>query len=123
MNREKGFVLPAVMIVIALMSSLFLFACQEWNKWKVQDRLRLKMIQAGYAAESGIAERQAELLAKPDDYRTSETRYGEFSVHASVWESESGNIFIQAKATKDNIQQTKTVELDKKTLHIIYWLE
>lgn len=124
MSREKGFILPIVMILIALMTSLFLFACKEWSKWKLQDQLRLKMIKAGYAAESGIAERQAELQRKPNDYSTMEKRYDEYNVHISVWESESGSIFIQAKAKgKDSIQQTETAELDKETLHILYWLE
>lgn len=124
MNSERGFILPIVMILVALMSSLFLFACKEWSTWKLQDQLRLNMIQAGYAAESGIAERQAELQKKPDDYSTVEKRYGEFNVHISVWESETGNVFIRARAKgKDRIQQTETVELDKETLHILYWLE
>jgi hypothetical protein len=124
MNREKGFILPIVMILIALMSSLFLFACREWSKWKLQDHLRLEMVQVGYAAESGIAERQAELQKKPDDYRTERKKYGEYTVDISVWESESGNIFIQARAKgKNSVQQTKTVELEKETLHILYWLE
>ncbi|MCH5583919.1 type II secretion system GspH family protein [Shimazuella sp. AN120528] len=124
MNKEKGFILPVVMVLIALMSSLFLFASMEWSKWKQQDLLRLKMIQAGYAAESGIAERQVELQDRPDDYRTEQTKYGDYTVNISVWESVPESIFIQAVAKgKDNIQQTKTVEIDKKTMHILYWLE
>lgn len=124
MSREKGFVLPVVMLLIVLMSSLFLFATVEWSKWKKQDRLRLKMVQAEYAAESGIAERQAQLQRSPDDYRTVQKKYGEYTVDISVWESVEKHVFIQAVARGNgNIQQTKTAEVEKSTLRILYWLD
>jgi type II secretory pathway pseudopilin PulG len=124
MNKESGFVLPVVMVLIALLSTLFLFASKEWGKWKQQDQFRLTMVQASYASESGIAIRQAELEGNPDDYSTKQEKIGEFTVDISVWESLSGTIFIKAVAKgKDGVQQTEAVELEKRSLRILYWLE
>jgi hypothetical protein len=112
------------MVIIALISSIFLFATEEWSRWKQQDQMRFFMVQAGYASESAIAIRQSELKANPEDYRTVQKKIGNFIVDTSVWESFSGTLYMEAIAkNKYGIQQTKRVELDKETLQILYWLK
>jgi Tfp pilus assembly protein PilX len=124
MNEEDGFILPVVLVLIAVLSTLFLFACKEWTEEKRYDQMRFAMVQAGYAAESAIAQRQNELKANPDDFTTVQKKYGSYVVDVSVFETEAGTLVVQAIAKgKNGIQQTETVELNKQTLHILYWLE
>ncbi|WP_028775380.1 hypothetical protein [Shimazuella kribbensis] len=124
MRSEDGFVLPICMVLIALISTLFLFATEEWSKWKLQNQIRLAMVQAGYASESAIAIRQAELKTNPDDYRTVQKQIGNFTVDTTIWESFAGTLYMESVAKdKNGIKQTKTVELEKNTLRILYWLE
>ena len=124
MSDEEGFILPIVMVFIAILSALFLFACREWMEGKKHDHLRLAMVQAGYAAESAIAVRQNELKANPDDFSITQKKFGAFTVDVSVIETETGTLVVKAIAKGQNgIQQTETAELDKQTLNILYWLE
>lgn len=124
MHKEDGFVLPIMMVLIALLSSFFLFAVKEWSGWRKQDQMRLAMVQAGYAAESGIAYRQVMLKMQPNDYTTMHQKFDSYEVKVSVWESESGTLIIQSVARgSNNMKQTKTAEVTKDTLKIIRWLE
>jgi type II secretory pathway pseudopilin PulG len=124
MNKEQGFVLPTVMILVALISTLFLYASKEWMQWREHDQMRLAMVQAGYAAESAIALRQSELHANPNDYSTKQKTFGEYTVDVYVFESRAGTLIVKAIAKGNKgIQQTEAVELDKQTLQILYWLE
>ncbi|MXQ53671.1 type II secretion system protein [Shimazuella alba] len=124
MNKEQGFVLPTVMVLIALISTLFLYASKEWMQWRERDQMRLAMVQAGYAAESAIAFRQSELQTNPNDYSAKQKTFGEYTVDVYVFESVTGTLFVKAIAKgSKGIQQTEAVELDKQTLQILYWLE
>jgi type II secretory pathway pseudopilin PulG len=124
MNEERGFILPVVMILVALLSSLFLFATKEWSGWREKDNLRLAMVQASYAAESGIAYMQVKLREEPDDYSSIHDQIGSYQVDVSVWELDAGTLMIQAVAKgNDKVQQTETAEVEKSTLKIKRWLE
>jgi hypothetical protein len=124
MYEERGFILPVVLILVALLSSLFLFASREWSGWREKDNLRLAMVQASYAAESGVAYMQAKLREQTEDYSSIHDQIGSYQVDVSVWESDSGTLMIQAVASgKDKVQQTETAEVEKKTLKIKRWLE
>jgi type II secretory pathway pseudopilin PulG len=124
MNRERGFVLPVVMVIVGLLSTLFLFASTEWGKWRQQEQLRLAIVEANYAAESGIAYRLQALQTNGVDYRPQTRKLGEFIVSVYVSELSPTVLQIQAIANRnDGVQQTVTVHVEKDTLRMIARLE
>lgn len=122
--NERGFALPIVLILIALLSSFFLLCIKEWSEWKADDDLRLSMVQAAYAAESGIAYMQAKIAKNPDDYTTLEMKFGTCTTETSAWETNQNMLIIQSVAkVGDKVHQTKTAKVDMNTLQIKEWLE
>jgi type II secretory pathway pseudopilin PulG len=124
MHKERGFVLPVVMVVVGLLSALFLFASNEWAKWRQQEQLHIAMTQANYAAESGIAYRLQALQNNCTDYRTQTKQIGEYHVTVHILQHSPTVLRIQAIASlADGIQQTVTVHVEKDTLRVIARLE
>ena len=118
---ERGIALP---IVIALSTIMFLIATVTIShslRSRQVGNLHWEMIQANYAAESGIAQTQAKLKSGSRHLSVLTMRINQFIVRIEIQKSP-----LQVTATafgRFGVKHTNTAQLSPTTYKVVRWIK
>ncbi|QKG84845.1 hypothetical protein GXN76_10440 [Kroppenstedtia pulmonis] len=118
---QRGLVLPMVLAVMILVFMLVTAAVSQAVSHRQAASGEWEMIQAQYAAESGIARMQQKLRSDPGWSGTLVTRINGMKASTTIVKKRSRMIQIRSVAKGKRVRQTVTVELDSQTLQIEKW--
>lgn len=123
MRNEKGFTLPIVVFVLMIAVFLCFFLISQSVRYKQTALLYSEMLEAQYAAESGIAYMQQQLKKNPTDDRDIFFQRAHFFVSTKVMDRK-GIIEIESTSIgRYGVRQTLRVKVDPKTLAVLEWMK
>lgn len=118
---QRGLVLPMVLAVMILVFMLITAAVSQAVSHRQAASGEWEMIQAQYAAESGIARMQQKLRRDPGWSGTLVTRINGMKASTAIIKKQNPLIQIRSVAKGERVRQTVTVELDSETFEIKTW--
>jgi len=121
MNREQGFVLPIVVFVLVICVFLCFFLISQLVRHHQFGLLYAKVMEAQYAAESGIALMQQRLKKSPQQIEDLYFYQNDCLVTAKVTESEPFIVIEAVSMGRYGVKQTVRAKVDPKTLAIAEW--
>ena len=121
MKRERGFVLPMVVFVLMICVFLCFFLISQLVRHHQFGLLYAKVIEAQYAAESGIALMQQELKNSPQHKEDLYFHQNGCFVTAKIIESEPFIVIEATSMGRYGVNQTIRAKIDPKTLTIAEW--
>jgi Tfp pilus assembly protein PilX len=120
-KNEQGMILPIVLAVSILLFILFTSFLSQMARSHQVKKLYIESSRAQYAAESGIAWRQAQLARNSQDLKVAYTKTDDIRVKTEVTYLENVHSF-QVKATafaRYGVNQTVIALLEPDTLEIL----
>lgn len=117
MKTERGSLLPIVLVVSLFLCFFFTISLAELKRTDQLEQLYFEMIQAQYAAESGIAYVKQALSQQNSPNLTLQKQFGSIKVITQAKETAPGKITIVATAyARQNVKQTITVHVKKQPI-------
>jgi hypothetical protein len=115
MKNEQGSLLPIVLVGSLFLCFFFTVSIAELKRADRSEQLYFEMVEAQYAAESGIAYTKQAISQQNDPNLTLEKQFGPIRVITQAKEIDPGKVAITATAyARQNVKQTITVHVQKE---------
>ncbi len=115
MKAERGALLPIVLVGSLFLSFFVTMNIAELKRTDRLEQLYFEMIEAQYAAESGIAYTKQALSQQNNPNLTLQKQFGSIRVVTQAKEIDAEKIAVTATAyARQNVKQTITVQVKKK---------
>lgn len=121
MKKEQGFVLPVVVFVLMIIVFLCFFLISQLVRHQQFVLLYLKVIEAQYAAESGIALMQQQLKNNPQNQEDLYFEQNGFLVSTKIIASHPFLEIESISLGRYGVKQTVHAKVDPKTLMVTEW--